>query len=212
MLEIKLNIVNKREYEENENYKEVIIRIPKPEEELRKDFQYLELNIDNLSIQDTHINECEIIDSRDPHFSACMSTALNNIILRAKESGYTTPYQDMNKMCKFIKSLNEEQREKLLAVLEYKKEQISNMKDAIKYGINLNDFVFFIGIENPEEYAKELVIASVIDREELIDYLDLRNLGIDYMHMDNARITNFGLIYEKEEHLKINRDIEEEFE
>ena len=47
-LKMKLNIVNKHEYEENEDYREVIVRIPKENEKLERDFRYLGLDYNNL--------------------------------------------------------------------------------------------------------------------------------------------------------------------
>ena len=94
-LTMKLNIVNKHEYEEQEDYREIILKIPNQRERLERDFRYLGLDYNNLSIQDTHILNCEVIDKSDPNFSAEMSTEISNIIARANDSGYTSPYQDI---------------------------------------------------------------------------------------------------------------------
>lgn len=215
MLEIKLNVVNKREYEENHNYREVIIRLPKPEEELKKDFEYLGLDYKNLSIQDSHILDCDVIDSNDPHFSGAISTELSNIIDRAKDSGWTTPYQDIKSMYAILTFLNEDERDKLLAVLEFKREQISNMKDAVKYGNNLNCFEFYNNIHSAEDYAEKLIDDGDVDARDIIDYIDMERLGEDYYKSEEGVFTNQGLIFEREyidKMIRIQRDNEEEFE
>lgn len=215
MLEIKLNVVNKKEYEENHNYREVIIKLPKSEEELKKDFEYLDLDYKNLSIQDSHILDCEVIDSNDPHFSGAISTALSNIINRASDSGWITPYQDIKSMYAILTFLNEKERDKLLAVLEFKKEQISNMKDAVKYGNNLKCFEFYNNIHTPEDYAEKLIEDGDVNAQDITDYIDMQRLGDDYYKSEEGVFTNHGLIFEKEyidKVIKNQREDEEEFE
>lgn len=215
MLEIKLNVVNKREFEENHNYREVIIRLPKSEEELKKDFEYLGLDYKNLSIQDSHILDCEVIVSDDPHFSGAMSTELSNIIDRASDLGWTTPYQDIKSMYAILTFLNEDERDKLLAVLEFKREQISNMKDAVKYGNNLNRFEFYNNIHSAEDYAEKLIDDGDVNAQDIIDYIDLERLGDDYYKSEEGVFTNQGLIFEREyidRMIRNERDNEEEFE
>ncbi len=212
MLEIKLNVVNKREYAENYNYREIIIKLPKSEEELKKDFEYLGLDYNNLSIQDTHITECVVVDSNDPYFSSVMSIKLANIIEKANELEWTTPYQDIKNMFELIKEYKDYERDKLLAILELKQEQIANMKDAVKYGSHLSWYSFFNGIDSPEEYAEELVKSGELDIDDIISYIDLRQLGIDCIKSESRenKFTQYGLLFEKESNF-INQE-EEEFE
>lgn len=210
MLEIKLNIVNKREYAENHNYREIIIKLPKSEEELKKDFEYLGLDYNNLSIQDTHIKECVVIDPNDLHFSGAISIEISNIIARANDLGWTTPYQDIKSMYTILTFLNEDERDKLLAVLEFKREQISNMKDAIEYCSHLSWYSFFSEINTPDEYAEELVKSRELDIDDIISYIDLRQLGMDYIKNESRenKFTQYGLLFEKESNF-INQEDEE---
>lgn len=215
MLKIKLNVVNKREYEENQNYREVIIRLPKSEEELKRDFEYLGLDYKNLSIQDSHILDCEVIDSNNPHFSGMISTELSNIIDRASNSGWTTPFQDIKSMYNILTFLNEDEKDKLLAVLELKRKQISNMKDAVKYGKNLDCFEFYNNINSAEEYAEKLIDDENVVAQDIIDYIDLERLGEDYYKSEEGIFTNQGLIFEREyidRMIRDERENEEEFE
>ena len=138
MVYIRLDIVNKYQYQESEDYKEIKILIPKDSEELEKDFEYLGLDYKNLNIQDTHIKECEIICKDDPEYSSNITDEINRLIERANDSGYTTPFNDMKEFYKTIKNFVSEDRDKLLAILEAKREQITNMKDAIMLMIMKN--------------------------------------------------------------------------
>ncbi len=47
MLFVRIDMVNKKEYEESEIYREIKIVIPRSSEELEKDFKYLNLDYGN---------------------------------------------------------------------------------------------------------------------------------------------------------------------
>ena len=176
---IRLDIVNKRQYEESEYYKEIKILIPKDSEELKKDFDYLGLDYSNLNIQDTHIKECEIICKDDPTFSTALSNELNRLIDRANDSGYTTPFNDMIEFYKITKEFCLDDKDKLLSILEAKREVISNIKDAIKFASNINCFELIEAYDN-EELGRRLVYNGEIDIEDLMEYADLYRLGKEY--------------------------------
>lgn len=195
-LKMKLNIVNKYEYQDNENYREIVIKIPEKSEKLERDFKYLGLDYNNLSIQDTHILDCKVIETEDPYFSELMTTKLLNIIDRASESGETTPYQDIKSMFSIIKTSGSKDRDKLLAVLEIKREQIVNMKDAVKYGNNLECFKFFNNINTYEEYAQEMIDNQDVSLEDVTDYINLLELGEAYVNGNDGIFTKHGLIFE----------------
>lgn len=213
-LKMKLNIVNKHEYEEKEDYREIVIKIPKETEKLEMDFKYLGLDYNNLSIQDTHVLECEVIDTEDPQFSSTMSTEISNIIAKANESGWTSPYQDIKEMFKIIKNFNVEDRDKLLAILETRIEEISNIRDAIKFAHNIDCFELIVA-DDEEELARRLIYNGDIDIEDLMDYADLSKLGEDYSDDKNMIKTTQGyLMQECDCNLRneIKKEEEEEFE
>lgn len=195
-LKMKLNIVNKHEYEE-EDYREIIIKIPKETEKLEIDFKYLGLDYNNLSIQDTHVLECKIIDTEDPHFSAVMTTEIFKIIDKAKDMGYTTTYQDVKEMFSKLKRLSTRGRDKLLAILEVKSEKIYNIHDAIECADSLEYFYFYNDINNEEEYGRKLIEDKKFELEEIIDYIDLKKLGRTYIDRENGTFTNQGLLFEE---------------
>ena len=97
MLIAKIDMVNKKEYEESEIYKEIKIIIPRSREELEKDFEYLGLNYNKYTTQDTHIKECIFMDKEDEDFAVDISSYVNDMICKANRSGYTTPFKDIKK-------------------------------------------------------------------------------------------------------------------
>lgn len=212
MLFIRIDMVNKKQYEESEIYKEIKIVIPRSSEELEKDFKYLDLEYENYTIQDTHIKECEFIDNKDPAFSASISKAMNDLIARSNDSGYTTPFQDMKKFYNITKKIDSYERDKLLAIFEVKKEQINNIKDAIKYAQNINCFNLTEAYDN-EELARKLIYNGEIDIEDLMEYADLDRLGEEYSEDKNMTRTEYGYL-NQECDLKeyILQEKEEEFE
>ena len=125
----RIDIVNKRQYEESENYKEIIINIPKSDYELEKDFEYLELDYNNLSIQDTHVISCEVIDREHLNYSKDFSKEISKIIERANQNGYTTPFNEIVELYKSIKDFKFEELEKASAILVAKGSNIKHMQD-----------------------------------------------------------------------------------
>ena len=212
ILLVRIDIVNKKQYEESGIYKEIKIVIPRSSEELEKDFKYLDLEYKNNNIQDTHIKECEFIDYNDPNFSANISKIINNLIDRANNSGYTTPFQDMKKFYSIVKEIDSYERDKLLAILEVKKEQINNIKDAIKYAQNINCFNLTEAYDN-EELARSLIYNGEIDIEDLMEYADLYRLGEEYSEDKNLTRTKYGYLNQESDLREdITKQKEEEFE
>ena len=166
MLQVRIDMVNKKQYEESDIYKEIKIIIPKDYQELKNDFQYLGLDYDNLSIQDTHIIECEFIDKENTLIAEELSTKINNLIKKANDLGYTTTYQDIKKFYGVIKNLYSEDKIKLLSILEANTENINTIKDAIIYSQNINCFEL-IGVCDEEELVRHLVCIGEIDYEYL---------------------------------------------
>ena len=211
MIYIRLDIVNKKEYEElNRDYKEIKISIPKDSEELEKDFEYLGLDYKNLSLQDTHIKECAVICEEDPDFSVNVTGRLNRLIARANDKGYTTPFNDMKEFYGLIKSIQSDDRDKLLAILEAEEENISNIKDVLKYVKNLDRFYLDWASHSFEEYARNEIHLGELYMEDVLPYIDLETLGKDLIENSNARLTDYGVLCRMNEGMA--QEEEEEFE
>ena len=212
MLQLRIDIVNKKQYEESDVYKEIKILIPRDFQELQKDFQYLDLNYNNLSIQDTHIIDCEFIDKEDPEFSSELSSEINNLIDKASDSGYTTPFQDMIKFYGVVRNLENEDKRKLLAILESNRTNINTLKNAIIYSQNIDCFEL-IEVDDKEELARYLVHNGEIDYDDLMDYADMERLGKDYARDKNMKETQQGFLSQNCDFKYSNmKEEEDEFE
>ena len=107
----------------------------------------------------------------------------------------------------------------MLAILEMKKEQICSMKDAVKYGKNLDCFEYYNNINTEEEYARKLIDDQNVTVEEIIEYADLELMGRDYIKNNSAMLTGQGLIIQTDtinmnsmNMCKVNNQKEEEEE
>lgn len=200
MFYIRLDIVNKKEYEElNKDYKEIKISFPKDSEELEKDFEYLGLDYKNLSLQDTHIKECAIICEEDPDFSVNVTGRLNRLIAKASNQGYTTPFNDMKELYNLVYNIQHDDREKLLAILEAEEEKIINIKDVLKYVKNLDSFYLDWASLSNEEYAKNEIHLGELYMEDVLPYIDLETLGKDLIRNRKAILTDYGVLCRMDE-------------
>lgn len=213
MLEVKLNVVNKKEYEENQNYREVVIRLPKNREDMHRDLNYLDLDHNNLSIQDTHVTRCEFIDANDPMFSSLVTTEIDNIIIRASDSGYTSPFQEMKKVFEIFSKMSYLDRDKAIAILKLKQESITNLQDTIKYLKNINEFDYYPNAESSDDFARIQIENGDVYIDEILDYIDLDRLGDDQLSEREHKFTESGLIVQVEDELDLKEyEEEEEFE
>lgn len=211
MINIRLDIVNKEEYEKSEVYREIKILMPRDSIDLERDFEYLGLDYRNLNIQDTHIKECEIICRDDYEFSSNITKEINLLIERASESGYTTPFNDMKEFGELINKIESVDRNKLLAVLKTERENIANIKDVLKYTKKLDAYYLDCDSSTPEEFAENEIHLGELYVDDLIPYVDLIALGTDLIEERNAKLTEYGVLCRMNEGMENSQD-EEEFE
>ena len=211
MVYIRLDIVNKEEYETSDIYREIKILIPRDSEDLERDFEYLGLDYRNLDIQDTHIKECEIVCKNDPAFASDLSDELNLLIARASDSGYTTPFNDMKALDELLNNIKISDRDKLLAVLKTERERITNIKNTIKFASNIDEYHLDGDSHSLEEFAENEIHLGELYMDDVIQYLDLKSLGKDLLNQRNGRLTEYGVLYRMEEGIE-NSQEEEEFE
>lgn len=213
MLEVKLNVVNKREYEEKHNYREVVIKLPKTDSELRKDFEYLGLDYDNLSIQDTHIKSCKFIDKEKEQDSFCRiaNVEIQSIINKGVASGYTAPYQDVRELYKKIVDMRMYERDKAISLIKLKSSGINCIKDIFDKLERIEDFDYCVSVESAEEYLSQLIDNNAISAKELSKYIDLEEVGEALLDDQEHIFTEYGLLVEN---ISIDKDFidEEEFE
>lgn len=214
MLRIKLDIVNKKQYEAGNNYQEIIIHIPRPESDLVRGFEYLDLDYNNLNIKDTHVTRCDFISESDPAFSEAMSYVIHNLTEKSMSGGYTMPYQDIVKFYEIVCELSDRDRNKLLAIMESQTDYISNIKDAIKYAQHLECFEFVEGVSSREGYAQYLIDERDVCIEDIMSYIDLEQMGEDYIEGNDGFITRYGclLIMDSIRDIENENENDEKFE
>ena len=211
MIYIRLDIVNKEEYETSDIYREIKILIPRDSEDLERDFEYLGLDYRNLEIQDTHIKECEIICKDDPAFASDLSNELNLLIDRASFSGYTTSFNDMKALYELFNNIKTSDRVKLLAVLKAEREQITNIKDVVKFTNKIDEYYLDDDSLTLEDFAENEIHSGDIFMEDVIPYIDLEVLGHDLLSQRNGKLTEYGVLCRMDEGMENSQD-EEEFE
>lgn len=212
MLIAKIDMVNKKEYEESEIYKEIKIIIPRSREELEKDFEYLGLNYNNYTTQDTHIKECIFMDKEDEDFAVDISSYVNDMICKANRSGYTTPFQDIKKFYNIVKNFKEYDKYKILAIMEAEEDNIRNIKDVLKYAQNIECFDLTEAYDN-QELGRRLVYEGEIDIEDLMEYADMEQLGKEYAEEKNMVNTQYGYLKQERDLTGyVEQNNEEEFE
>lgn len=210
MVYIRLDIVNKEEYETSDDYREIKILFPRDSEDLERDFEYLGLDYRNLDIQDSHIKECEIICKNDPAFASNLSDELNLLIDRASSSGYTTPFNDIKVLHELINNIKISDRDKLLAVLKTERERINNIKDVIKYTKKIEEYYLDSDSHSLEEFAENEIHLGELYMEDVLPYIDLGDLGKDLIKQRNGKLTEYGVLGRMDEGMENSE--EEEFE
>ncbi len=213
MLEVKLNVVNKRDYEEKHNYREVVIKLPKTDSELRKDFEYLGLDYDNLSIQDTHIKSCKFIDKEKEHDSFCRiaNVEIQSIINKGFKFGYTAPYQDVKQLYINFANMRLYERDKAISLIKLKSEEIKCIKDIFDELEKIEDFDYCVSVETAEEYLSNLIENDSITAKEIAKYIDVKEVGEALLNNVEHVFTEHGLLIEN---ISVDKNLidEEEFE
>lgn len=208
MIYIKLNIVNKYEYQENDDYKEIKILLPRDSEDLERDFDYLGLDYKFLNIKDTHIKECQFICKEDPMFASNITDDINRLIARASELGYTTPFNEMKKFYEAVNNLDTTDRDKLLAILQVKENHIENITDALKCFEELEKYHLDLDSFDECEFAGNQIRLGDLYMEDVLPYINMRALGKDLIRERNARVTKYGVLCPMDEGMS-NQEEEE---
>ncbi len=204
-LKMKFNVVNKNEYKNNDNYKEVVLRLPIKPEYLEDIFWYLKIG----DKSDAQVLSCEVIDENDPHFSAVMGTVIESLINRGNEINYKTSYHDIKAIYDILQYSDDEVRDKTLAIYELTNDRLSTIEDFINYLQLMDEFEFHRDITNAEQYADVLVDDSEVDIHDVMDFVDKEALGNTYCENKDGKFTDYGLIFLTSD---LVFDNEEEFE
>lgn len=215
---LRIEVVNKKEFEESSLYNKVTIYLPTTKEIIKDKLKLINLNYDKLTIQDTHVTKCEIVNFDDEILATRFNKVMEYQIEKYFKNSYTTPFQEIELLCKEVKNFDNIRMQKFLAIEEIKDNKINYIHDLVncakqtsKYNLlpNVNDF-FDMGkyLVNETGHFDEVGI--------LEDYIDYYKLAKDYTqkgHTYSGRFTEYGYLLEKE-NLDRNQknENEEEFE
>lgn len=218
---LKVEVVNKKEFEESSNYSKVIIYLPSTDEVLKEKFKRINLDFDRLTIQDTHITKCEIVNFEDYILAERFNKVMKYELDKFSNNSYTTPFQEIELLSKEIKKFNNIKMQKFLALEEIKDKKINYIYDLVNCAKQISNYELLTNVNDLDDMGKYLVneTGHFDDISFLKDYIDYYKLAKDYTREGctyNGEFTEYGYIMKKEfeenmESNNISREEEEEF-
>lgn len=215
---LKIEVVNKKEFEESSKYSKVTIYLPTTKEKLEEKFKLINLDYNKLTIQDTHITKCEIVNFDDEILSNRFNKVMEYEIEKFFNNSYLTPFQEIELLCKEVRNFDNIRMQKFLALAEVKESKINYIHDLVNYASKTSNYNLLPNICDFYDMGKYLVneTGHFDDVSVLEGYIDYYKLAKDYTQKGytyNGLFTEYGYLMEKED-LDRNqkREEEEEFE
>lgn len=218
---LKVEVVNKKEFEESSNYSKIIVYLPSTDEVLKEKFKRVNLDFDRLTIQDTHITKCEIVNFEDYILAERFNKVMEYELDKFSNNSYTTPFQEIELLCKEIKKFDNIKMQKFLALEEIKDKNINYIHDLVECAKQISNYELLPNVNDLNDMGKYLVneTGHFDDISFLKDYIDYYKLAKDYTREGctyNGEFTEYGYIMKKEfeenmESNNISREEEEEF-
>ena len=214
---LKVEVVNKKEFEESSNYSKVIIYLPSTDEVLKEKFKRINLDFDRLTIQDTHITKCEIVNFEDYILAERFNKVMEYELDKFSNNSYTTPFQEIELLCKEIKKFDNIKMQKFLALEEIKDKNINYIHDLVECAKQISNYELLPNVNDLNDMGKYLVneTGHFDDISFLKDYIDNYKLAKDYTREGctyNGDFTEYGYIMKKEfeENIENKKESEEE--
>lgn len=215
---LKIEVVNKKEFEESSMYNNVTIYLPTTKEIIEDKLKLIKLNYDELSIQDTHVTKCEIVNFSDEILASRFNKVMEYQIEKYSKNSYTTPFQEIELLCREVKNFDNIRMQKFLAIEEIKDNKINYIHDLVNCAKQTSKYNLLPNVNDYFDMGKYLVneTGHFDDVSLLEDYIDYYKLAKDYTqkgHTYSGVFTEYGYLMEKEE-LDRNqeKENEEEFE
>lgn len=216
----KIEVVNKKEFDESGIYNSIIIYLPTTTEDLIEKFQRINLDYDKVMSQDTDIIECEIVNFYNEELSMDFNKMIKRIIESVGIDEETTPFEEINLLCNKVKKFDNIKMSKFLAMVEIKKNKISSIHDLVKCAKTIQKYELLPDVKNVREMGKYLVYETghFDDVRFLEDYIDYNKLVKDYTQKGSqyrGEFTEYGYLMKKEfleKESQIENENEEEFE
>ena len=214
---LKVEVVNKKEFEESSNYNKIIIYLPATDEVLKEKFERVNLDFDRLTIQDTHITKCEIVNFEDYILAERFNKVMEYELDKFSNNSYTTPFQEIELLCKEIKKFDNIKMQKFLALEEIKDKNINYIHDLVECAKQISNYELLPNVNDLNDMGKYLVneTGHFDDISFLKDYIDYYKLAKDYTRKGytyNGEFTEYGYIMKKEfeENIENKKESEEE--
>lgn len=212
----KIELVNKKEFEESNMYSRVTIYLPTSEERLKEKFRRINLDYDKATIQDTHVTKCEIVNFNDEILASRFNKVMEYEIEKCFENSYTTPFQEIELLCREVKNFDNIRMQKFLAIEEIKDNKINYIHDLVNYASKTSTYNLLPNINDFSDMGRYLVNETGYfdDVSLLEDYIDYYKLAKDYTQKGctyNGEFTEYGYLMKKE-NLEKEQEEEEEFE
>lgn len=200
---LKVEVVNKKEFEESSKYNKVIIFLPTTKEILKEKFERINLDYDNLSIHDTHISKCEIVNFKNEILADRFNKLMKKEIEKFSENSYTTPFQEIELLCKEIKNFDNIKMQKFLALAEANNYKIDYIHDLTICAKLTDKYELLPDIKNLNDMGRYLVFETGHFDEVsfLEDYIDYSKLAKDFTakgYTYNGDFTEYGYLIKKE--------------
>lgn len=214
---LKIEIVNKKEFEESSMYSKVTIYLPSSKEELEEKFKQINLDYNKLTIQDTHVINCKIVNFQDDILLDRFNKVMEYEIKKFFENAYYTPYQEIELLCKEVRQFDNTRMQKFLALAECKDNKINYIHDLVNYAKQTSNYNLLPNVNDLHDMGRYLVneTGHFDDVSVLDEYIDYYKLAKHYTQKGcvyNGIFTEYGYLMEKED-FKINqKNEEEEFE
>lgn len=214
---LKIDIVNKKENEESSMYSKVTIFLPSSKDELVEKFKQINLDYNKLTIQDTHVIKCQMVNFQDEILSNRFDKVMEYEIKKFSENSYITPFQEIELLCKEVRNFDNIRMQKFLALAECKDNRINYIHDLVNYAKQTSNYNLLPNVNDLHDMGRYLVneTGHFDDVSVLDEYIDYYKLAKHYTQKGciyNGIFTEYGYLMEKEE-FKINqKNEEEEFE
>lgn len=214
---LKVEVVNKKEFEESSNYSKIIVYLPSTDKVLKEKFKRINLDFDRLTIQDTHITKCEIVNFEDYILAERFNKVMEYELDKFSNNSYTTPFQEIELLCKEIKKFDNIKMQKFLALEEIKDKNINYIHDLVECAKQISNYELLPNVNDLNDMGKYLVneTGHFDDISFLKDYIDYYKLAKDYTREGctyNGDFTEYGYIMKKEfeENIENKKESEEE--
>ena len=214
---LKVEVVNKKEFEESSNYSKIIVYLPSTDEVLKERLKRVSLDFDRLTIQDTHITKCEIVNFEDYILAERFNKVMEYELDKFSNNSYTTPFQEIELLCKEIKKFDNIKMQKFLALEEIKDKNINYIHDLVECAKQISNYELLPNVNDLNDMGKYLVneTGHFDDISFLKDYIDYYKLAKDYTREGctyNGDFTEYGYIMKKEfeENIENKKESEEE--